>query len=228
MSERTKYFPFATSPCCFYGIGDRTIILYDQTLFEQGKNNMQWIMGVCVGIGLSATCGFRVFVPMLGMSIACKADHLTLAPGFEWIASWPAIIAFSIAVIVEVCAYYIPWLDNLLDSIATPAAIVAGSIVTASMVGDVSPFLRWSLAIIAGGGVAGVVQTSSVLARGTSTATTGGAGNPLVSTCELIASIIGTILSIVLPILAMIIIAFISFIIIRRFMRKRQKLVKIA
>ena len=188
---------------------------------------MQWIMGVCVGIGLSATCGFRVFVPMLGMSIACKAGHLTLSHGFEWIASWPAIIAFSIAVIIEVCGYYIPWLDNLLDSIATPAAIVAGTVVTAAMVGDVSPFLRWSLAIITGGGVAGVVQTSSVLVRGTSTATTGGAGNPIVSTGELIASIVGTILSIVLPVIAVIVMVFIAFIIIRRFMRKRKKLAEV-
>ncbi|MDP8218405.1 MAG: DUF4126 domain-containing protein [Candidatus Theseobacter exili] len=187
---------------------------------------MQWIMGACVGIGLSATCGFRVFVPMLGMSIACKAGHLTLSHGFEWIASWPAIIAFSIAVIIEVCGYYIPWVDNFLDSIATPAAIVAGTIVTAAMVGDVSPFLRWSLAIIAGGGTAGVIQSSSVLVRGTSTATTGGAANPVVSTGELIASIIGTVLSIVLPVLAIIVIAFISFIIIRRFIRKRKKLLK--
>lgn len=187
---------------------------------------MQWIIGVCVGLGLSATCGFRVFVPMLGMSIACKAGHLTLSPGFEWISSWPAIVAFSVAVIIEVGGYYIPWLDNILDSIATPAAIVAGSIVTASMVGDVSPFLRWSLAIIAGGGVAGVVQASSVLVRGTSTATTGGAANPVVSTGELIASIIGTVLSIMLPVLAIIMIAVIAFIIITRFISKRRTLIK--
>lgn len=185
---------------------------------------MQWIMGLFVGVGLSATCGFRVFVPLLGMSLASKFGSLAPATGFEWIGSWPAIIAFSIAVIVEVVGYYIPWVDNLLDTIATPAAVIAGSVVTASMVGDVSPFFRWSLAIIAGGGAAGTIQASSVLLRGASTATTAGAGNPIISTGEFIASVIGTIISIILPILAMIIIGFLILLIILQFRRKKKNI----
>jgi len=163
---------------------------------------MQYLMSVIIGIALSATCGFRVFVPFLGMAIACKAGHLTLSPGFEWIASYPAIVAFAVAAAFEIATYYIPWLDNIMDSITTPAAIVAGTIITASVIGDVSPLLQWSLAIIAGGGVAGTIQASSVILRGTSTVTTGGIANPIVSTFELIASIVGTILALVLPIIA--------------------------
>lgn len=188
---------------------------------------MQWLMGVFVGIGLSATCGFRVFVPLLGMSIAAKAGYLTLSPGFEWIASWPAIVAFTVALVVEVCAYYIPWLDNLLDAIATPSAVVAGTIVTASMVGDVSPFLRWALAIIGGGGAAGVVQGSSVILRGASSVTTGGVGNPVVSTGELIASIVGTLISIVVPIIAIIIILMLMFLVFRRLTRGQPQFVEL-
>ena len=105
---------------------------------------MEQLLGVFIGIGLSATCGFRIFVPLLGMSIAHHAGALSFASGFDWIGSWPATIAFGIAMVIEIAAYYIPWLDNLLDTIATPAAIVAGTIATASMVGDVTPFLRWS------------------------------------------------------------------------------------
>ena len=119
---------------------------------------MEELLGLFIGIGLSATCGFRVFVPLFGMSIAHHAGALSFSSGFDWIGSWPATIAFGIAMVIEIAAYYIPWVDNLLDTIATPAAVVAGTIVTASMVGDVSPFLRWSLAIIAGGGIAAVVQ----------------------------------------------------------------------
>ena len=163
---------------------------------------MQWIMSSLIGIALSATCGFRVFIPLLGIGIACQAGHLTLAPGFQWIASYPAIAAFAVAAVLEVATYYVPWLDNLMDTIATPAAIIAGTIATASVVTDTSPLLRWSLAIIAGGGVAATVQTASVVARGASTAVTGGVANPLVSTVELGASILGTIMAIVLPIVA--------------------------
>jgi len=182
---------------------------------------MQEVLGVFIGIGLSATCGFRIFVPLLGMSIAHKAGALSFSEGFDWIGSWPAMIAFGIAMIIEIAAYYIPWLDNLLDTIATPAAIVAGTIATASMVGDVAPFLRWSLAIIAGGGIAGVIQGSSVMVRGVSTASTGGLANPVVSTGELIASIVGTFVSIILPTLAVIIVFFLLLLILRRFYRRR-------
>jgi hypothetical protein len=110
--------------------------------------------------------------------------------------------------------------DNLLDTIATPAAVVAGTIITASMVVDVAPLLRWPLAVIAGGGVAGLIQGSSVLVRGTSSATTAGAGNPVVSTGELLASIVGTIVSIVLPVVAIVLVALIMFLIFRRILRR--------
>ncbi len=183
---------------------------------------MEQILSILIGIGLSATCGFRIFVPLLGMSIAYHAGALSLAPGFAWIGSWPATIAFGIAMVLEIAAYYIPWLDNLLDTIATPAAIVAGTIATASMVGDVTPFFRWSVAIIAGGGVAGLIQGSSVALRSVSTASTGGIANPAVSTIELAASVVGTVLSILVPYVAIVLFAFLLSLIMRRLTRKKQ------
>ena len=183
---------------------------------------MEQLLSILIGIGLSATCGFRIFVPLLGISIAYHAGALELAPGFAWIGSWPATIAFGIAMVLEIAAYYIPWLDNLLDTIATPTAVVAGIIATASVVGDVSPFLRWALAIIAGGGLAGLFQGATVTLRGASTATTGGVINPVVSTGELIASVVGTLLSILAPYIAIIIFAFLLSLIMRRLTTRRQ------
>jgi hypothetical protein len=180
---------------------------------------MEEVLGLFIGIGLSATCGFRIFVPLLGMSIAHHAGALSFSNGFEWIGSWPATIAFGIAMVIEIAGYYIPWVDNLLDTIATPAAIVAGTIATASMVGNVTPFLRWSLAIIAGGGIAGVIQGSSVLVRGVSTASTAGLANPVVSTGELIASIAGTVISIILPTVAIVLVVLLLTFSLRRFLK---------
>src|SRR6516162_8707378 len=151
---------------------------------------MEQVLSICVGIGLSAACGFRVFIPLLIMSIASLSGHLSLAHGFEWIGTYPALISFAVATSLEIAGYYIPWLDHLLDTIATPAAIVAGIIVTASAVSDMSPFLKWSLAVIAGGGAAGLVQSATVITRGASTVTTGGLANPLVSTLELVGAVL--------------------------------------
>jgi Domain of unknown function (DUF4126) len=173
---------------------------------------METVMSICLGIGLSAACGFRVFVPLLVMSIASLSGHLTLAHGFEWIATYPALIAFSVATGLEVTGYYIPWVDHLLDTIATPAAIVAGTVITASMVGSMSPLLKWTLAAIAGGGVAGLVQGVTVTARGASTLTTGGLANPLVSTLELGGAVVTSALAMVAPLLVVVLIAlFIAF-----------------
>lgn len=163
---------------------------------------METLLSICVGIGLSAACGFRVFVPLLVMSIASLSGHLTLAHGFAWIGSYPALISFAVATCLEIGGYYIPWLDHLLDTIATPAAIVAGTVVTASAVGDLSPFLKWTLAVIAGGSAAGLVQGATVVTRGASTLTTAGLANPLVATLELAGAVITSILAIATPILA--------------------------
>lgn len=160
---------------------------------------MELILSICLGLGLSAACGFRVFVPLLGASAAALAGHLGLSPGFEWIGTWPAFACFLTASLLEVAAYYVPWVDNLLDGIATPAAVVAGTIVTASVVHDMSPLLKWSLAIIAGGGSAGLVQSATVAVRGTSSLATGGLANFLVSTGELIAAVCTTLLALLLP-----------------------------
>src|SRR4051795_13267087 len=116
---------------------------------------MDMVLSLFIGLGLAAACGFRVFVPLLIMSLASRAEvgHLVLNSHFAWIGSTPALLAFSVATVLEIAGYYIPWVDNLLDTVATPAAVVAGIVVTASaMTTDVSPFLKWTLAGGAGGG----------------------------------------------------------------------------
>ena len=165
------------------------------------------LLGIAVGIGLSAACGFRVFVPLLVMNLAALTGHLHLAPGLEWTGSYYATVAFGTATVVEVLAYYIPWLDHVLDLISSPAAIIAGMVVTASVVMDISPFLKWTLAIIAGGGAAAIVQGVTVTLRTKSSLMTAGAGNVLVSSAELAGSIITALLAIIVPILCLILLA---------------------
>jgi hypothetical protein len=170
-----------------------------------------------LGVGLSAACGFRIFVPLLIMSIASLSGQLVLSPEFDWIATYPALAAFSIATLFEVAAYYIPWADNLLDTIAVPAATVS----------EMSPFLQWGLAVIVGGGVAGTVQGFTSITRIASTVTTGGLGNPVVSTVEAGGSIVMSILAITLPVVAVIAVGVIIFFAFRKiygWLSRRNKL----
>jgi len=174
---------------------------------------MDTALGIAVGIGLSAACGFRVFVPLLMMNLAVWNGMLELPAGFAWIGSAYATIAFGTATVIEVMAYYIPGIDNILDIIATPAAVVAGTVTTASMGMELSPFLKWTLALIAGGGIAGLVQGTTVALRAKSSVATGGTGNPLLATMELAGSVIIALLAILVPVLVLILIVlFIIFI----------------
>lgn len=170
---------------------------------------MDLLLSLCIGIGLSAACGFRIFVPLLIMSIAAKTGHLTLVPAFQWIGSDIALWTFAIATILEVGAYYIPFVHHALDVIAAPVAVIAGIIITASMVGGMDPFLKWTLAVIAGGGAAGLVHTATAVTRGVSTATTGGAANPIFATIELGSSALTSVLAVIAPVAAIVILVLI-------------------
>jgi len=183
---------------------------------------MEPFLSFLVGVGLSAACGFRVFVPLLVVSIASHTGHLQLASGFVWMGSTPALIAFATATALEIAGYYVPWVDNLLDTIASPAAVIAGTITTASLVADMSPFLKWTLAVIAGGGIAGLVQGATVLTRGASSAGTGGLANPILATAELGGSLLTSLLSLVVPVLVVLAIGVLLFLAGWRFFQKRS------
>jgi hypothetical protein len=162
---------------------------------------------IVVAIGLSAACGLRIFIPPLVAALAARAGFLPLGADFEWLASTPAIAVLSVATLLEVGAYLIPWVDHALDVLATPAAIVAGFLLSAAVLGDIDPTLRWSLALVAGSGAAALVQIPSTLVRGASTLSSGGLANPVVSSAEAAGSTALSLLSVLAPILAVVFVA---------------------
>jgi hypothetical protein len=163
---------------------------------------MDSLLGIAVGLALSTAAGLRIFVPLLLTSLAARAGWLTLTPGMAWIGADTALIAFATATVLEVGAYYVPWLDNLMDSLATPAAITAGIVTTAAATPDLPPLVRWTLALIAGGGAAGLVHAGTALLRLKSSAFTAGAGNSVVATGELVGSVVLSLLALLAPLLA--------------------------
>ncbi len=165
------------------------------------------LLGLGVGIGLAAACGLRVFAPLLVMSLAARADQLDLAGGFQWIAATPALIAFAVATALEIAAYFIPWVDHLLDVAAAPLAVAAGSLAMAGAAVGLDPFLRWSLAIIAGGGIAGLLQGATGATRLGSTLHTGGLANPVLAGVETGGAIALAVLAVLLPLAALLAVA---------------------
>lgn len=160
---------------------------------------MDTVFSIILGLGLATACGFRVFVPMLLLSIGAQAGAISLSTEFLWIASTPALIAFAAATVLEILGYFIPWVDNVLDSVTTPAAVIAGIMVTAAAVTDMPTFAKWTLAIIAGGGISGLVQAGTGAVRAASTATTGGIGNHVLASAEIGGSLAISGASILVP-----------------------------
>lgn len=182
----------------------------------------EWILSACMGLGLAACCGFRVFVPLLMAGLATKIGLISPLSGMDWVSTWPGLIGLSVATVFELGAYYIPWLDNLLDTLAAPAAVIAGTLLSTSFFHINSPVLDWGLGLILGGGAAGLVQAGTSLLRLGSTATTGGLGNPVVATTENLASFGLSLFTLLLPLIAFVVIALIlAYIVVRLLTRRR-------
>jgi Domain of unknown function (DUF4126) len=182
---------------------------------------MNTLESIIVGLTLSSACGFRIFVPPLVISLAVIFGHLPITSGFEWVGTYPALWAFAIATVVEIGAYYIPVLDNLLDTLATPTALAIGTFVAAALFPDSDPLLQWTMAAIAGGGTAGIVQALTGITRLSSTALTIGLGNAIVATVESLGAITLSVLALVAPVVAIGLVATLLVVTLTKFFQSR-------
>lgn len=184
---------------------------------------LPYILSTFIGIGLAAASGFRVFLPLFAVSLASYLGWIPMGDNFEWLSGLPTLITTGIATLIEILAYYIPVVDNFLDTLSIPLAAVAGSVLFASQFMELGTFPQWALALIAGGGTAATIASGFAGTRAASTATTGGIGNNLVATTETAGAGVMSLLSIFLPVLAFVAaIALIVLIVFfgRKFLRK--------
>lgn len=182
-----------------------------------------WLLSAALGIGLATAVGFRVFLPLMILSLAAHFDIVPIAESWEWVGGLPALILLATASAVEILGYYIPWVDNLLDGLAVPMAGIAGTLVFMATLIDVDPYISWSLALIAGGGTAALVAGSTATVRGASTATTGGLANPVVSTVETGVSTVVSLTAIFVPVIAIILCIIVVYLIFKMWKRIRTK-----
>jgi hypothetical protein len=162
------------------------------------------LVGIALGIGLAAATGFRIFIPLLIAGLAARFDVLPLGESFQWLASTPALLTLGTAAVLETLAYYIPGVDHALDVLAGPATLAAGVVASAAVMTEIPPAVMWPLAVIAGGGAAGLTKGSTALLRAKSGMATGGLANPVVSTVETVGATGIAILAIAVPVLCFI------------------------
>lgn len=167
----------------------------------ESVSDLSVFSAVMAGICLSAAAGLRVFIPILALGLAGRFELLPISEQFMWMTTTPVLTIIGLAALMEVGSYYVPLVDNLLDVLATPAALAGGTVIVSSLLPEMNAAAQWGTAAVLGGGTAGVVQGSTVLARGLSTASTGGLGNPVVSTGETGGSLLAVVLALLVPVL---------------------------
>jgi hypothetical protein len=183
-------------------------------------------LAIAMGVGLAAAVGFRVFLPMLVLSIAAYSGHLTLSNGLAWLGTPAALLMLSVAAVLEIIAYYVPGVDNVLDLVAAPAALIAGTVVSAAVMTDLPPMVKWTTAVIAGGGAAGLTQGLTSLLRAKSTVMTAGLGNHVIATGELGGALVVSLLALAAPVAAVGLLALFCWFtvrLVRRVSRKERR-----
>ena len=189
----------------------------------------EWILGplilsIMLGVGLAAACGLRVFLPLFAASVLTHFEigGIGLNANFEWMGSWPSMIALGLATIVELTSYYIPFVDHALDATAIPLSSVAGTLVAMSAFTEMPPLYSWGLALIAGGGLAGLISTGTAATRLASTTTTAGLGNHVVSTAETVGAMTLSLVAWFIPVLAIVFVLGLFFLTIRILSKARR------
>ncbi|MEM8640759.1 MAG: DUF4126 domain-containing protein [Cyanobacteria bacterium P01_G01_bin.54] len=181
--------------------------------------NLELILALCLGITLSAACGFRIFIPPLIVSAASLHGSYSPAPEFAWLATYPAFLTLALAATIEMLAYLIPAVDNLLDMVEIPTAIAIGTGIVGMTLTDLDPLLQWTIAVVAGGGTAGAVDSMTAVTRLATTTLTGGIANPVVGVLEALSAAVLSLIALLIPLWGVMLVAVVLFVAYRRLTR---------
>ncbi|MEL6939587.1 MAG: DUF4126 domain-containing protein [Cyanobacteria bacterium J06598_1] len=184
---------------------------------------MNALISVCLGIGLSTSTGFRILVPFACLSAASLYGNFDLPAEMAWLNSYPALIGLVIGTLIEVAAYYIPWVNDALDTVELPASVIAGTYLTGAFAADLPSLLQWSLALVAGGGIAGSINGLTGVTRLATNSATGGAATPVTSSLEWMSALVLAILAITLPLLALVISIVVLWVAVKKLRKRRRK-----
>lgn len=184
---------------------------------------MNTLISICIGVGLSTSTGFRILVPFACLSAAALYGDITLPAEMAWLNSYPALIGLVIGTLIEIAAYYIPWVNDALDTIELPASVIAGTYLTGAFAADLPTLLQWSLALVAGGGMAGSINGLTGVTRLATNSATGGAATPVTSSLEWMSALMLAILAITLPLLALGLSIFLLLFVMKKFRNRRRR-----
>jgi hypothetical protein len=179
------------------------------------------VPSLAMGIGLAACAGIRAWLPLLLAGGLARWGVIELGPSFQFISGDPALILFGVATVIEILGDKVPAVDHALDSISTVLRPVAGSILAASVLWQVSdPLTALTLGVAVGAPTSLVPHAAKSVLRAASTTLTGGLANPLISVLEDILAFGLFLLTVLVPVVVAIVLIVIAALVVRRLARR--------
>ncbi|MEL6902816.1 MAG: DUF4126 family protein, partial [Cyanobacteria bacterium J06606_4] len=89
---------------------------------------------------------------------------------------------------------------------------------------DLPTLLQWSTALAVGGGAAGTIQGMTGMTRLATNSATGGCASPVTASLEWMSSVMLSILSLTLPLLALVLVAMVLLFALRRLSKRPNAL----
>lgn len=183
-----------------------------------------WVLPALLGLGLASATGLRTFLPLLMLAVAAKFElfGIRLLDQMDWLASWPAISALAIAAVAEFAGDKIPAVDHALNAVGYITRPLAGAVAAGSVFWGVDPTAAAVAGLIVGAPAALAFNAAQTGARVTSTATTGGLGNPVVSLIEDVLAFVTVILAFLAPIVIPVVLIVLAVVVFRLARRIRE------
>jgi hypothetical protein len=203
----------------------------DPTTFGPAVGAFQtWVLPVLLGLGLASATGLRTFLPLLMLALAARFGlfGITLNDHLAWLGSVPAIAALGVAAAAEFAGDKIPVVDHALTVIGAFTRPVAGAIAAASVFAGLDPTTAAVAGIIVGAPTAFAFNAVQGGTRLTSTATTGGLGNPLLSVIEDVLSFGMVLVAFLAPVVVPIVLIVFAVLLFRLANRLRERPVRTA
>ena len=180
---------------------------------------METLLAIGSGVGLSSVAGLRAYLPLALVGIFARLSLFELPAPFDLLGNGLVIAALLALALVESGLDKVPALDTVLDVIQTPIRIVAGAVLFSAALEaglDVGAIPE----LAAGGAIAGTVGVLKAVLRPPANATSAGVSAPFLSTFEDVVAVVGGILAVLVPLVPLLLVAFLLFFFYR--VRKRR------
>lgn len=190
-------------------------------------------MELLTGLGLATAAGLNAYIPLLALGLLARfTDLISLPHTWAWLENGWVMTIVAALLVVEIVADKVPALDTVNDTVQTFVRPTAGGIVFGSGTAAQTPAVtdpgafahsgQW-IPIVVGVVVALVVSLTKSTVRPAANVATAGVAAPVLSTLEDGISVALVFLAILIPVVALVVIALLVWGFVKLLRRRKRR-----